>query len=101
MAKLSQPLHGRTVIDLATLSGKDVKFGATVALLDLDTDKEVVWRIVGDLEADASDGRIGIASPLARALIGRKQGDFVEVATPRGSKEYEVKKVSFKPLRSS
>ncbi len=89
------------VIDLATLSGKDVKFGATVALLDLDTDKEVVWRIVGDLEADASDGRIGIASPLARALIGRKQGDTVEVATPRGSKEYEIKKVSFKPLGSS
>ena len=96
IGEIESALARAEVIDVASLSGKDVKFGATVSLLDLDNDAEVVWRIVGDLEADADAGRIGVASPLARALIGRKQGDFVEVTTPRGSKEYEVRKVSFK-----
>ena len=103
IGEIESALARAEVIDVSALSGKDIKFGATVALLNLDADKgdknqEVVWSIVGDLEADATEGRIGITSPLARALIGRTQGDFVEVSTPRGVKEYKIKKVSFKSL---
>lgn len=83
------------VIDVTKLSGETVKFGATVKLIDEDTEEERVWQIVGDSEADAKAGRISISSPLARALIGKKAGVSVEVNTPKGAKSYEVVAVSW------
>ena len=83
------------VIDVTKLSGETVKFGATVKLIDEDTEEERVWQIVGDSEADAKAGRISISSPRARALIGKKAGVSVEVNTPKGAKSYEVVAVSW------
>ena len=73
-----------------------MKFGATVTLVDEDTEEKVKYQIVGDFEADVRQGRISIGSPIARALIGKKAGDSVEVNTPRGARSYEILKVAFK-----
>jgi len=73
-----------------------VKFGATVTLVDDDTEQERVYMIVGDSEADVKQGRISISSPIARALIGKKTGDSVEVQTPSGGKTYEIVTVAFR-----
>lgn len=83
------------VIDPSKLSGNQVKFGATVTVVDEDTDKEATYQIVGDMEADLKEKRISISSPLARALIGKSVGDTVEVAAPGGAKSYEILKVKF------
>ncbi len=82
------------VIDLAKLSGT-VKFGATVELADEDTDEEITYQIVGEYEADIDRFLLNIKSPLARALIGKEEGDSVEVRTPGGAKSYEVLSVKF------
>lgn len=95
IAELEDKTARAEVIDVSKLSGKDVKFGATVALVDEDTDEEVTYTIVGAYEADMKLNLISISSPLARALIGKQQGDSVEVTTPRGSKTYEILKVSY------
>lgn len=84
------------VIDLSKLSGKTVKFGATVTLIDEDTEEKKVWQIVGDLEADVKERKISISSPIARALIGKEQGASVEVSAPGGARVYEIAKVVFK-----
>lgn len=84
------------IIDVSNLTGKVVKFGATVSLVDEDTEEEVTYQIVGDEESDIKGGFLSISSPLARALIGKDEGDSVEVATPKGAKSYEIEKVSFK-----
>jgi transcription elongation factor GreA len=83
------------VIDVSKLSGSLVKFGATVTLADEETDEEQTFMIVGEDEADVKGGRLSVTSPLARALIGKGQGDSVEVSTPRGNKAYEVVTVAF------
>ena len=95
LAELEDKISRAEVIDPATLSGKDVKFGATVTLADEETDEKATYQIVGEDEADIKDRRLSITSPLARALIGKKVGDSVEVTTPRGSKSYEIVKVKF------
>ncbi len=77
------------MIDVSKLSGDTVKFGATVTLVDEDTEEKKVYRIVGESEADVKSGRVSITSPTARALIGKKVGDTVEVNTPGGGKSYE------------
>lgn len=82
------------VIDPSRLSGA-IKFGATVTLVDEDTDEEKTYQIVGEPEADIENGRLNIKSPLARALIGKDEGDSVEVRTPGGDRSYEVLKISF------
>ncbi len=82
------------VIDPTKLSGS-IKFGATVTLVDEDTDEEKVYQIVGEPEADIEAGRLNVKSPLARALIGKEEGDSVEVRTPGGERAYEVLKVEF------
>jgi transcription elongation factor GreA len=82
--------------EVTKLSGETIKFGATVTLLDEDTEKKQVWQIVGEPEADAKQGRISITSPLARALIGKAKGASVEVMTPSGAKAYEIKKVEWR-----
>jgi transcription elongation factor GreA len=96
IAELEDKLARAEVIDVSKLSGDTVKFGATVTLVDEDTDKKQVWQIVGEPEADAKAGRISITSPLARALIGKAKGASVEVVTPSGAKGYEVKKVEWR-----
>jgi transcription elongation factor GreA len=96
IAELEDKLARADVIDVTKLSGDTVKFGATVTLVDEDTDKKQVWQIVGEPEADAKQGKISITSPLARALIGKAKGAQVEVVTPGGAKAYEVKKVEWR-----
>lgn len=96
VAELEDKLSRAEIIDPAKLSGKTIKFGATVTLLDEDTEEKVRYKIVGDLEADVREGRISISSPIARALIGKSQGDTAEVTTPKGSRSYEVMKVEWK-----
>lgn len=83
------------VIDISTLSGDRVQFGATVSIVDEDTEAESTYRIVGADEADANEGRLSIAAPLARALVGRKVGDSVEIETPGGRHTYEITAVAF------
>jgi transcription elongation factor GreA len=96
IAELEDKLARADVIDVTKLSGDTVKFGATVTLVDEDTEKKQVWQIVGEPEADAKQGKISITSPLARALIGKAKGANVEVVTPGGAKAYEVKKVEWR-----
>ena len=79
------------------MSGSVIKFGATVTLADEETDEEQTFRIVGEDEADIRNGRLSVTSPLARALIGKGEGDSVEVSTPRGNKSYEIVTMSFSP----
>lgn len=93
IAELESLIARAEVIDVTKLSGDTVKFGATVKLVNEDTEEERVWQIVGDSEADAKAGRISISSPLARALIGKKAGTSVEVNTPKGAQSYEVLEV--------
>jgi transcription elongation factor GreA len=96
IAELEDKISRAEVIDVSKLSGETVTFGATVTLVDEDTDEKKVWQIVGETEADAKAGRISITSPLARALIGKKKGASVEVNTPKGAKAYEVMKVEWR-----
>jgi transcription elongation factor GreA len=96
IAELEDKLARADVIDVSKLSGDTIKFGATVTLIDEDTDQKKVWQIVGEPEADAKKGRISITSPLARALIGKKKGASVEVVAPGGAKAYEVTKIEWK-----
>ena len=83
------------VIDVTKLSGTQVKFGATVSLIDQDTDDQTRYQIVGEHEADVKEGRISITSPIARAMIGKESGDLVEVNSPGGLKSYEITKVEW------
>ena len=83
------------IIDVSKLSGSSVKFGATVTYLDEDTEEEKTYQVVGDPEADASSGRISISSPIARAMIGKSEGDSFEVAAPGGARSYEIIKIKY------
>ncbi len=83
------------VIDVSKLSGDTVRFGATVTVIDEDTDEEATYQIVGEQEADIKLNLLSISAPLSRALIGKGAGDSVEVTTPKGTKYYEVAKVTF------
>lgn len=93
--ELEDQIGRAEVIDVAKLSGKTIKFGATVTLADEDTDEKRKFQIVGDHEADAKKGRISISSPIARALIGKGIGDTVEVSAPGGARSYEILKVEW------
>ena len=90
IAELEDKISRAEVIDVSKLSGSTIKFGATVKLIDDDTDEEKTYQIVGDSEADVKDGKVSISSPIARALIGKKTGDSIEVNTPGGGKSYEI-----------
>lgn len=96
LAEIEDKLSRAQVIDVAKLSGESVKFGATVTVVDEDTDEEAVYKIVGDDEADVREGKVSISSPIARALIGKEVGDSVEVAAPGGAKGFEILKVDWK-----
>ena len=95
VAELEEKIRLAEVIDISELSGKSVKFGATIVLADEDTDEESTYQILGADEADISEGRLSITSPLSRALIGKTVGDSGEVTTPGGSKSYEIISVKF------
>ena len=95
LADLESKIRHAEVIDVSKLSGKAVKFGATVKLSDEDTDENATYRIVGADEADISEGLLSITSPLAQALIGKEKGDTVVVNTPRGAKSYEIISVKY------
>src|ERR1700716_3163201 len=95
IAELEDKLARAEVIDVSRLSGDTVKFGATVTLIDEDTEKEIKYQIVGESEADVKSGKVSVTSPIARALITKKVGDTVEVNTPGGGKSYEIKKIAF------
>ncbi len=84
------------VIDVTKLNGDSVKFGATITLIDEDTEEEKIWQIVGELEADVKERKISVSSPIARAVIGKLEGDVVEVSAPGGARSFEIAKVEFK-----
>jgi transcription elongation factor GreA len=96
VAELEDKLSRAEVIDTTKMSGDKIKFGATVTLIDEDTDEKVKYKIVGEMEADVREGKISITSPIARALIGKSKGDTAEVTTPKGSKSYEIVKIEWK-----
>lgn len=93
--ELEDKISRADIIDVSKLEGKTVMFGATVTLLDDDTEEKVVYQIVGEDEADIKAGLLSITSPLARALINKTVKDTVEVSTPKGTKSYEVVKVVY------
>jgi transcription elongation factor GreA len=96
IAELEDKLARAEVIDVSKLSGNTIKFGATVTLIDEDTEEKKSYQIVGESEADVKLGKVSITSPLARALISKKVGDTVEVNTPGGGKSYEITAIAFK-----
>ena len=95
VAELNSKVSRAQIIDTSTISGKTVKFGATVTVVDEDDDSEMKFQIVGEDEADIKEKRLSVGSPLARALIGKKVGDEVEVTTPSGGKFFELLKVQY------
>jgi transcription elongation factor GreA len=95
IAEIEDRMARAQVIDVSKLSGSQVKFGATVSVVDEDTEEEARYQIVGEHEADVKKGKISIVSPLARAMIGKETGDVVEVNTPGGGKAYEIRKVEW------
>jgi transcription elongation factor GreA len=95
IAELEDLLSRAEIIDVSKLTGESIKFGATVSLVDEDTEEEKTYQIVGDQEADVKEGKISISSPIARALIGKSKGDTVEVTAPGGARSYEILKVKF------
>ena len=95
IAEIEDKMARAQVIDVSKLSGKQVKFGATVSVIDEDTEEKARYQIVGEHEADVKKGRVSITSPIARAMIGKESGDVVEVNTPNGVKAYEITKVEW------
>lgn len=96
IAEIEQKLSNAEVIDTSALNAGDrVVFGATVELVNVETDEQVVYQIVGELEADIKEGLISVASPTARALIGKECGDLVTVRAPKGDVQYEIRAVNY------
>ncbi len=96
VADLEDRISRADIVDTSKLSGETVKFGATVTLIDEDTEEKVKYKIVGDFEASVKDGKISISSPIARALIGKSKNDTAEVTTPKGARSYQILKVEWK-----
>lgn len=93
--ELEDLLSRAEIIDISKLSGTTIKFGATVKLVDEETEAEKTYQIVGEQEADVKAGKISITSPIARALIGKGEGDSIEVAAPGGARDYEILSVKY------
>jgi transcription elongation factor GreA len=96
IAEIEDKISRAQVIDVSKLSGAQVKFGATITVVDEDTEEKASYQIVGEHEADVRSGRISLTSPLSRAVIGKEKGDVVEVNTPGGVKAYEILKVEWR-----
>jgi transcription elongation factor GreA len=95
IADIEDRMARAQVIDVSKLSGSQIKFGATVSVIDEDTEEAARYQIVGEHEADVKSGRVSVTSPIARAIIGKETGDVVEVITPSGAKAYEITKVEW------
>ena len=95
IAEIEDKIARAQVIDVSRLSGAQIKFGATVSVIDEDTEEAARYQIVGEHEADVKSGKISLSSPLSRAMIGKEVGDVVEVFTPGGVKAYEITKVEW------
>ena len=95
VSELEDLLSRAEIIDISKLSGKTIKFGATVKLIDEETEEEKTYQIVGEQEADVKAGKISITSPIARAMIGKTEGDSIEVAAPGGARDYEILTVNY------
>jgi transcription elongation factor GreA len=95
IAELEDKLARVEVIDVSKLSGDTIRFGATATSIDKDSGEKKIWQIVGEPEADVNKGKISVISPVARALIGKNNGDIVEVEAPGGAKTYKVRKVEW------
>ena len=95
IAEIEDKISRAQIIDVSKLSGSHVKFGATVTVLDEDTEDKARYQIVGEHEANVKQGRLSLTSPLARGMIGKEPGDVVEVITPTGVKAYEILKVEW------
>lgn len=96
IVELEDKLSRAEVIDLTKVKGDKIVFGATVTIIDVDTEEEKTYRIVGEDEASIKDGKISNTSPMARALIGKRAGDEAEVSAPSGARVYEITEVVFK-----
>ena len=96
IAELESIIAQADIIDVSKLSGKIIKFGATVSVTDEDTDQKSSYQIVGESESDIKNNKLSISSPLARALIGKEKGSIVEFDSPKGTKTYSIKSVKYK-----
>lgn len=96
ISELDDKLARADIIDISKLGGKKIRFGATVTIVDADSEEKFTYKIVGEDEANVKEGKISITSPLARAMIGKEEGDEAEVAAPSGARAYEVSKVVYK-----
>ena len=95
IVQLESALSLAQVIDPLSMDGKSVKFSATVEIVDEETDEEATYQIVGDLEANMEEGKVSLSAPLARALIGKSEGDSVTVKSPKGPRDYEILSVKY------
>ena len=96
VAEIEDIISKAEIIDVSLLSGSVVKFGASVTIINLEDKKESKYQLVGEFEADIESKKISVTSPIAKALIGKKKGDYIEVSTPKGITSYEIKSVRFK-----
>ena len=96
VAEIEDIISKAEIIDVSLLPGSVVKFGASVTIINLEDKKESKYQLVGEFEADIESKKISVTSPIARALIGKKKGDYIEVSTPKGITSYEIKSVRFK-----
>lgn len=96
ISELDDKLARADIIDVSKLGGKKIRFGATVTIIDVDSEEKFTYKIVGEDEANVKEGKISVTSPLARAMIGKEEGDEAEVAAPSGARAYEVSKVVYK-----
>ena len=95
--EIEEKLSKSQVIDISTFNPSDkVIFGTTISLIDLENENEVTYKIVGEDEADTKEGKLSVSAPIAKALIGKYEGDIVKVLTPNGSIEYEISSVEYK-----
>ncbi|MBI2233611.1 MAG: transcription elongation factor GreA [Micavibrio aeruginosavorus] len=93
--ELESVISAANIIDVSAMSGETVKFGATVIVVNEDTEEEITYQIVGPYESDADNGKISTTAPMAKALIGKRIGDSVEVRTPKGVSSYEILNVVY------
>ena len=96
IGELDDKLARADIIDISKLGGPKIRFGATVTIIDVDSEEEFTYKIVGEDEANVKDGKISVTSPLARAMIGKEEGEEAEVSAPSGARAYEVAKVVYK-----
>jgi transcription elongation factor GreA len=96
ISELDDKLARADIIDVSKLSGARIRFGATVTLVDAETEEEFTYKIVGEDEANVKAGKISVTSPIARAMIGKEEGDEAEVAAPSGARAYEIIRVEYK-----